>query len=117
MVVAVDADTLERRRGPGAQRLIIGSGEGQLSGEEPGKEFSKRHQFTGLGKRQRAQKHGMDGAEDGGVGSDRQCQGGNDDQGEAHVIAESAPSIPDILREARHDSSRSTHQTGFNSMI
>ena len=51
------------------------------------------------GKRQRAQQHGMDDAEDGGVGADAEREGADDDRGEPRCAQEGAHRESGVLPE------------------
>ena len=58
-----------------------------------------RHEAAGIAERQRAQQHGVDDREDGGVGADAERERQHDDRGETGALAHQAQRIAKILEQ------------------
>jgi len=56
------------------------------------------------GHAQRAEEHGVDDAEDSGIGADAERQGDDSHKGEAGTLHEGAEAEPDVLPQSAHDS-------------
>src|ERR1700722_11780622 len=59
----------------------------------------QHHQFTSTGIRQRAQKHAIDHAEDGGVDAYPKRESRNSDSGETRILDENPERVTDILKQ------------------
>src|ERR1043165_5941759 len=64
--------------------------------------FKQRHQLAGIGKRQRPQEHGVDDAEDGGVGADAERERDRRDDAQAGRLHQHAQAKLYVLNDGFH---------------